>query len=71
VRTKVQYIPILEPRSVIVVDNASYYNINVRDQPTPKSIKMDTLTWLDKRDARCRAEMTKVDLYKLIKLYNP
>jgi hypothetical protein len=29
------------------------------------------LTWLDKRDVRCRAEMRKVDLYKLIKLYNP
>jgi hypothetical protein len=70
-QSKITVIPILEPGSAIVVNNTSYQGINVRDQRKPNSVKMDVLTRLDKRDVRCRAQMTKVDLCKVIKLYEP
>lgn len=64
-------IPNLESNSVIVVDNASYHNVQTNRPPTTNSKKCDMLSWLETRNVRHRAEMTKVELYDIIKMHKP
>jgi len=43
-------IPNLESKSVIVVDNASYHNVQLNRHPTSNARKGEMLFWLDKHD---------------------
>ncbi|RVE44176.1 hypothetical protein evm_011170 [Chilo suppressalis] len=44
---KEKLVPSLPPQSVLVVDNASYYNVVSDPVPTSNSRKSDMLAWLD------------------------
>jgi hypothetical protein len=56
-------------KSVIVVDNASYHNIHINWHPTSKARKGEMLFWLDKHGIWYSSNMTKMELYDLIKMY--
>jgi len=62
-------IPNLESKSVIVVDNASYHNVQLNRHPTSNARKGEMLLWLDKRGIRCSSDMTKAELYDLISMH--
>jgi transposase len=64
-------IPNLECRSVIVVDNASYHNVQLNRHPTSNARKGEMLFWLDKHGIRYSSDMTKAELYDLIKMHKP
>jgi hypothetical protein len=61
-------IPDLEFRSVIVVDNASYHNVQLNRHPTSNARKGEMLFWLDKRGIQYSSDMTKAELYDLIEM---
>lgn len=60
-------IPNLPPRSVLVIDNASYHNVQVYKVPTSNSTKLEMIAWLKKCDISFPEHMLKVELYELIK----
>jgi len=62
-------IPNLESRSVTVVDNATYHNVQLNRHPTSNARKGEMLFWLDKHGIRYSSDMTKAELYDLIKLH--
>jgi len=64
-------IPNLESKSVIVVDNTSYHNVQLNRHPTNNARKGKMLLWLDKRGIRYSSDMTKAELYDLIKMHKP
>ena len=64
-------IPNLESKSVIVFDNASYHNVQLNRHPTSNARKGEMLFWLDKHGICCRSDMTKAELYDLIKMHKP
>jgi len=64
-------IPNLESKSVIVVDNASYHNVQLNRHPTCNARKGEMLFWLDKRGIRYSSDMTKAEMYDLIKMHKP
>jgi len=59
----------LVSKSVIVVDNVSYHNIQIKWNPTSNARKGEMLFWLDKHGIRYSSNMTKMELYDLIKMY--
>ena len=61
----------LESKSVIVVDNASYHNVQLNLHPTSNARKGEMLFWLDKRGIRYSSDMTKAVLCDLIKIHKP
>ena len=64
-------IPNLESKSVTVVDNASYHNVQINRHPTSNARKGEMLFWLDKHDVWHSSGMTKVELYDFIKMHKP
>lgn len=64
-------LPSLEPRSVLVVDNASYHNVQVDKAPTTKSRKQEIKDWLSKHNIPFTDDMFVPELYQLVKLYKP
>jgi hypothetical protein len=64
-------VPNLETSSVIVVDNASYHNVQINRQPTSNARKDEMLSWLDKHGIRYSPDMTKVELYDLKEMRKP
>ena len=64
-------IPNLESKSVILFDNASYHNVQLNRHPTSNAIKGEMLFWLHKHDMRYSSDMTKAELYDLIKMHKP
>jgi hypothetical protein len=64
-------IPNLESKSVIVVDNASYHNVQLNRHPTSNTRKGEMLSWLDERGIRYSSDITKAELYDLIKRHKP
>ena len=62
-------IPNLESKSVIVVDNASYHNVQLNRHPTSNARKGEMLSWLDERGIRYNSDITKAELYDLIKMH--
>lgn len=68
---KEKLIPNLQPRSVIVVDNAAYHNVKVDKVPTKSSTKTVMQEWLTKHNIAFTADMLKVELFQLITLNKP
>jgi len=64
-------IPNLVSRSVIVVDNASCHNLQLNRHPTSNARKGEMLFWLDQRGIWYSSDMTKAELYDLIKMHKP
>ncbi|XP_072940847.1 uncharacterized protein [Epargyreus clarus] len=65
---KTQLIPNLPPRSVVVVDNASYHNKKEDHCPASNGLKSDMQAWLREKGISFSPEMLKPQLYKLILL---
>jgi hypothetical protein len=61
----------LEFKSVTVVDNASYHNVQLNRHPTSNARKDEVLFWLDKHCIRYSSNVTKAELYDLIKMHKP
>jgi len=61
----------LESKSVIVVNNASYHNVQLNRHPTSNARKGEMLLWLDKHGIRYSSNTTKAELYDLIKVHKP
>jgi len=66
-----QLIPDLELKSVIVVDSVSYHNVQLNRRPTSNARKGEMVFWLDKHGIRYRSDMTKAELYDLVKMHKP
>jgi hypothetical protein len=64
-------IPNLESKSVIVVGNASYHNVQLNMHPNSNARKGEMLFWLDKHGIRYSSDMTKAELYDLIQMHKP
>lgn len=64
-------IPNLEPRSVVVIDNASYHNKILNPAPTSAYKKSDMIQWLTQRNIPFGPNLIKEELYNIIKLYKP
>jgi hypothetical protein len=60
----------LKPCSA-VVDSASFHNVQINRNPTSNARKAEMLSWLDKHGIRYSCDMTKVELYDLIKIHKP
>ena len=58
-------------QSVIVVDNASYHNVQLNRHPSNNARKGEKPFWLDKRGIQYSPDMTKAELYDLIKMHKP
>ena len=57
----------LPPRSVIVMDNASYHSRQADKPPTTSTKKEDIRLWLKRNDIAFEDEMLKVELLELVK----
>lgn len=62
-------IPNLPPKSVVVVDNASYHNKQLNPAPNSNAKKGDMIGWLIKHNIPFQETMLKPELYQLIKLH--
>lgn len=59
-------IPNLPPRSVLVMDNASYHNMQYDKAPTSSSRKHVLQEWLTKKNIPYSPNMLKSELYELV-----
>lgn len=62
-----QLLPNLPPRSVLVLDNASYHNIVDEKEPSSNSRKADIIDWHRKKGIPHDASKTKPELYDIVK----
>lgn len=60
-------IPNLPPRSVLVLDNAPYHNIQIDKPPTSNSTKSQMIAWLTGKGIHVEDNMLKVQLYEKVK----
>lgn len=68
---KEKLLPNLESRSVLVIDNAPYHNIEIDKAPSSNSKKHEMIAWLQDRGIPCSGDTLKPQLYKLIQLHKP
>ncbi|KAG8229204.1 hypothetical protein J437_LFUL001077 [Ladona fulva] len=62
-----QSIPNLPPKSVVVLDNAPYHNVQL-NRPPSSNAKKDTMKeWLDSRGQQYSSKETKIELYEKIR----
>ena len=61
-----QLIPSLLPRSVLIIDNAPYHNVQINKPPTKNSTKAEMTEWLTINNVPFAENMLKVQLYDLI-----
>lgn len=66
---KTKLLPNLPPRSVLVVDNASYHNVRIEKDPTSNTRKNDMIKWLVERNIAHDSAITKPELYEIIKAH--
>lgn len=64
---RTQLLPNLPPKSVLVIDNASYHNKVYDSAPNSNSKKCDMHAWLSDKGISFTTEMLKPELYQLIK----
>lgn len=67
---KKQLLPNIPPKSVIVMDNASYHSVQLEKMPTKSWLKNDIKEWLIKKGEQPGDELYKNQLYNLTKKYN-
>lgn len=58
-------------KSVLVIDNAPYYNSQFNKAPNSNSTRNVMISWLTERNIPFRNDMLKPDLYSLIKANKP
>ena len=66
-------IPALPPKSVVILDNASYHNLRVESTKSPTSAtkKADIQKWLSDNKIPYTAAMLKPELLQLVKKHKP
>lgn len=64
-------IPNLPANSVIVLDNASYHNVQIDKAPNNGSTKQEMKDWLKKMNISYTEDMLKPTLYELVKQHKP
>ncbi|XP_054276557.1 uncharacterized protein LOC128995564 [Macrosteles quadrilineatus] len=64
-------LPNLKPRSVIIIDNASYHNVTLDKIPTKSSLKADMQAWLTQHNIDFTPTMFKAELLNLIQQNKP
>lgn len=64
-------LPNLPPRSVIVIDNAPYHNVQIEKSPNMSSRKDEMKEWLRKRSIVFNDKMLKAELYEIIRVHKP
>lgn len=60
-------LPNLPPNSVVVVDNASYHNVQDNKKPTSSSLKQTIMDWLGHNNVAFQDPITKAELMLLVK----
>ena len=68
---KEKLIPNLSPRSVIVVDNARYHNVEINRAPTSNTPIAEMKWWLAEKNISYPTSALKPDLYNIIKKHKP
>lgn len=66
-----QYLPNLPPNSVIVVDNASYHNVQHNKAPNMSNKKADMMKWLVDHNINFDTNMLKPEIYHKIVINKP
>ena len=66
-----QLIPNLPPKSVVVIDNASYHSVQEDKCPTQSTRKADIQAWLTRNNVAWSNDMLKVELLELCKTHRP
>jgi hypothetical protein len=61
----------LESKAVIVVNSVFYHSVHLYWHPTSNARKGEMLFWLDKHGIWYSSNMTKSELYDLIKMHKP
>ena len=64
-------IPNLPPKSVVVIDNASYHSVQEDKCPTQASRKAYMQAWLTKHNVAWCNDMLKVELLELCRTHRP
>ena len=64
-------IPHLPPKSVLIIDNAPYHNLQVDKCPTQASRKADTQVWLTRQQIPFGAILLKAELLQICKQHKP
>ena len=64
-------IPNLPPKSVVVIDNASYHSVQEDKCPTQSSRKADMQAWLTKHNVAWSNDMLKAELLELCRAHRP
>ena len=64
-------IPNLQPKSVVVIDNASYHSVQEDKCPTQASRKADMQAWLTKHNVAWSNDMLKVEPLELSRTHRP
>ena len=64
-------IPTLPPKSVVVIDNASYHSVQEDKCPTQSSRKAYMQAWLTKHNVVWSNDMLKVELLELCRTHRP
>lgn len=62
-----QLLPNIKPRSVIVMDNASYHSAQVEKLPSSSSRKADIQSWLISKNIPFSDDLLKTELLQLVK----
>jgi hypothetical protein len=60
-------IPNLPPKSVLVVDNASYHNTKELRDPTMGTKKVDMIKWVKDRNISVDERLLKPEIYNIVK----
>ncbi|KAG8227808.1 hypothetical protein J437_LFUL006222 [Ladona fulva] len=64
---KNQLIPNLPPKSVVVIDNAPYHNVQLNRSPSSNAKKDTMKEWMDSRGQQYYSKETKIELYEKIR----
>ena len=68
---KEKLIPHLPPKSVLIIDNAPYHNLQVDKCPTKASRKADIQAWLRRQQIPFGATLLKAELLQICKQHKP
>jgi transposase len=68
--TEEMLVPNLPPRSTIILDNASYHNVEIDRKPPKSALKKAMIEWLSSHNVECNSMMLKSELYSLIQSVN-
>jgi len=64
-------LPLLQPNSVIVMDNASYHSVKLDRAPTSNTRKADIIKWLEDKGEVIKHSMVITELLHIVKRLKP